>query len=403
MTRRAAILFLLTQDLESPSGLGRYWPLARELARLGHPVTIATLHPDFSSLKETRFRRDGVDIWYVAPMHVQKRGNHKSYYSTPQLIGVTMRATAALTRAALSVRADVVHVGKPHPMNSVAGLIGSKARGTRLFLDCDDYEAALGHFGGDWQRRGVSLFEDNMPRHVDHITTHTGFNRDRLLELGIPAAKITYLPNGVERERFAEPAAAAVETLRANLDLAGRQVVGYFGSLSLPSHPLSLLLEAFEQVRALRSGTVLLLVGGGEAFEPLRQRFPNAGAGQSVVLAGHVPPAHVPLYYRLADVSVDPVFDDDVARGRCPLKMFESWASGVPFVTGDVGDRRLLSGTPAASALTRPGDPTALAMAIVDVLDHREVANALRQRGLDRVQRFWWDELVTDVERLYEL
>ena len=29
------IIFLLTQDLESPSGLGRYWPLAKELARLG--------------------------------------------------------------------------------------------------------------------------------------------------------------------------------------------------------------------------------------------------------------------------------------------------------------------------------------------------------------------------------
>ena len=29
------ILFLLTQDLESPSGLGRYLPLAKELGKLG--------------------------------------------------------------------------------------------------------------------------------------------------------------------------------------------------------------------------------------------------------------------------------------------------------------------------------------------------------------------------------
>jgi len=32
------ILFLLTQDLESPSGLGRYLPLAKELGKLGNTV-----------------------------------------------------------------------------------------------------------------------------------------------------------------------------------------------------------------------------------------------------------------------------------------------------------------------------------------------------------------------------
>jgi len=31
------ITFLLTQSLEDSSGLGRYFPLTKELARLGHP------------------------------------------------------------------------------------------------------------------------------------------------------------------------------------------------------------------------------------------------------------------------------------------------------------------------------------------------------------------------------
>ena len=45
------IHFLLTQDLESPSGLGRYFPMARELVRLGHQVTISALHSDYANLK----------------------------------------------------------------------------------------------------------------------------------------------------------------------------------------------------------------------------------------------------------------------------------------------------------------------------------------------------------------
>ncbi len=45
------ILFLLTQDLDSPSGAGRYQPMAKYLTKLGHQVTIAALHSNYFSLK----------------------------------------------------------------------------------------------------------------------------------------------------------------------------------------------------------------------------------------------------------------------------------------------------------------------------------------------------------------
>ena len=37
------ITFLLTQSLEDPSGLGRYFPLAKELARPGNEVNILAI------------------------------------------------------------------------------------------------------------------------------------------------------------------------------------------------------------------------------------------------------------------------------------------------------------------------------------------------------------------------
>ncbi len=66
------ILFLLTQDLESPAGVGRYFPWAQGLARLGHQVSIAALHANYAALKKTHFEAGGVDIQYVAQMHVLK-------------------------------------------------------------------------------------------------------------------------------------------------------------------------------------------------------------------------------------------------------------------------------------------------------------------------------------------
>jgi len=116
------IVFLLSQSLDSPSGLGRYGPLARELANLGHKVDIFALHPAFGELDKTSLEVDGVQVHYVAQMHVMKSGNSKSYYSTSQLVRVTLKATWHLSRSAIQTKADIVHIGKPHPMNSIAGI-----------------------------------------------------------------------------------------------------------------------------------------------------------------------------------------------------------------------------------------------------------------------------------------
>lgn len=395
------ILFLLTQDSQSPSGLGRYFPLARGLARLGHQVSIAALHGDFASLQQTRLVEGEVNVHYVSQMHVLKQGSEKTYYSTPQLLGLTMKATWGLSRAALNSPADIVHIGKPHPMNSLAGLLARYLKNETVFLDCDDFEAASNRFESSLQQRVVSSFENKMPLWVHHVTTHTTYLRNRLLALGIPAERVSYLPNGVDPERFAPPEPGQIEELRSRLDLTGKKVVAFIGSLSLPSHPVDLLLEAFGQIHQILPESVLLLVGGGEDYHRLEAQSVDMGLGQAVRFCGRVPPDQVLLYYHLADVCVDPVHDDDAARGRSPLKLFESWICGIPFVTADVGDRALLLGDPPAGMLARPSDAGALSQAIIEVLENPNLSQLLCQRGLERVQDYYWDHLAEELDGIY--
>lgn len=395
------LLYLLTQDLESPSGLGRYLPLAKEMAHRGHQVYIAALHPHLEAVDELQFVQEGVNVRYVAPMHVWKRDSTKGYFDWKRLLAVSAEATKRLTLAALKTGVDIIHICKPHPMNSLAGLAVSKLRRTRLLVDCDDFEAASGHFSAPWQKTLVSLFERWTPRFADIVTTNTEFMQMKLASWGVPEHRIIYLPNGVDQSRFEDPGEERVQALRRHLDLPGGKTVIYVGSLSRPSHRVDLLLDSFPLIRNAEPDCSLLLVGGGEELDELKARAEAQGMKAAIRFCGRVPPADISAYYRLADVSVEPLYDDDASRGRSPLKLFESWICGVPFVTADVGDRRRLIGKPEAAVLVAPGSRQALADGILRVLRDPKTAETLRRRGLEKAQAYTWDRLCHRLEAAY--
>jgi glycosyltransferase involved in cell wall biosynthesis len=395
------VTYLLTQSLESPSGLGRYWPMAYEMVRLGHEVEINALHPNIGSLQESNFIKDGVLVRYVAPMHVQKKDSEKNYYPAIHLLALSAKASWNLSRAGLQSRADIVHVGKPHPMNSLAGLMMRTYQRIPLILDCDDYEAESNRFSGRWQQWGVRFFENKVPHQANIITTNTFFTKERMVSLGIPKDNIIYLPNGVDRQRFQNPTTSQIESLRAELGLVDKKVIVFIGTLSIKSHPVDLLLGALPDILRAVPNSILLLVGGGEDLQSLKSQAINLGVANQVRFCGRILPEQVPAYYYLADVSVDPVLDNNVARARSPLKMFESWACGTPFVTGDVGDRRITAGDPPAALLTQAGNPHSLSDGIIKIITDCVLAKELSEQGFQKVENYYWDKLSIQLDRVY--
>jgi len=411
------IVFLLTQSLEDPSGLGRYFPLTKELARLGHEVNILALHPDFGSLARRRLQVNGVEVHYVGQMHVRKVGSQKTYFSTFGLARVALASSLRMSFRALLEETDAIHLGKPHPINGVAALGAKFLRGKRLYLDCDDYEADSNRFSGRWQRAVVALFEDHLPRFASGMTVNTRFTHERNVALGFPEDRIVYVPNGVDRDRFANVDLGKVQHLRRELGLDDKKVVAYVGSMSLVNHPVDLLLEAFAIVRGRCDDTVLILAGGGEDYDFLRRRAEELGLGDASIFVGRVSPETVPYYLSMADVSVEPVHDDLTARARSPLKIFESLAVGTPVVTGDVGDRRSILGAPPqspptlggkfcdgeAGLLVEAGHAQALAEGILAIVEDSDLAQAMGEAALRLRERYYWDVLVQKFVKVYNL
>ncbi len=394
------ITFLLTQDLSYPSGLGRYWPLAKELVRLGHEVEIIALHHAFGNLKRRSWKEAGVGIHYVGQMHVRQVGARKLYFDTLNLVKVVTASTWNMTVRAILAKTDVFHLGKPQPINGLAALVGARLfRRKPLYLDCDDYEAESNRFSAAWQKRAFVLFEDNLPKFTKGVTVNTRFLAERNAALGYPKERIVYVPNGIDRDRFGHVDSQLVQGLRESLGLKGKKVVLYVGSLSLANHPVGLLLEAFAILSRRIKEAVLVLVGGGEDYDLICCRVREMGLGDRVIVVGRVEPHFVPYYLKLGHVSVDPVYDDVVARARSPLKLFESMALGVPVVTGDVGDRREILGQ--AGLLVAPGDAEALAEGIMAMLQDEDRAKAMAEAALEMRERYYWDVLVKDFAKVY--
>ena len=390
------ITFLLTQSLERPSGLGRYWPMARVLAAQGHQVTIFALHPGWSGLAPRQYTRDQVCVHYVGAMHIQQTAGGKRYYSSLQFLIVVLLATWRLTWHALRAPSDLIVLAKAQPMNGVAGILAHLLRRIPLWLDCDDYETGSNRFANRWQRRVVAWFESRLPQWADGVSVNTEFMRKYVLARGVAPERVCLLPNGVERERFRHMNDTAVERLREQWHLRDRRCVAYVGSLSLVNHAVDILLAAFAEVARDLADVLLLIVGDGEDAAEVQGLARQLGVSERTRFLGRIPPAEVPAYYRLAAVSVDPVRDDEASQARSPLKLFESWAAGVPFVTGDVGDRHTLLADGLNGILVTPDDPIALAKGIKRVLQTQSLAESLRQNGLTTVEGFWWDVLIQD-------
>lgn len=395
------ILFLLTQSLSDPSGLGRYWPLARQMARLGYPVEIAALHPAFDRLKEKVFFRDGVKVSYVAQMHVRLDGNRRLYFNPGQLMLVAASAAIALARAALASRADVIHIAKAQPMNGLAGWLGARLRKRPMYLDCDDDETASNRFAGEWQRSMVRWWEQRLPVEAKRVTVNTSYLRDRCIRNGISEERIVLVPNGFDPERFKAPAAEQVDSIRQRWGLSDKQVVLYLGSVSFTNHPILLLLEAFEQVRQNNPSAKLLIVGGGEDYDRLAGELKKRGLEKAAVMTGRVDPDEVASFYAASQIVVDPVLDDDAGRARSPLKIVESLAMGVPVVTGNTGDRALTLEGGRAGVLVKPGSAEALADGLLNLMKDQTQYKRMRAEARIVSKKFRWDQLAREFVKVY--
>jgi len=165
---------------------------------------------------------------------------------------------------------------------------------------------------------------------------------------------VDVVPNGVDPARFAAPTPVG----------APRPfTVGFVGTLK-PWHGLPALVEAFAALRAARPDARLRIVGDGPGRGALEEHLRARGLRDAADLVGAVAPAAVPAELRRMDAAVAP-YPPLERFYFSPLKVVEAMAAGVPVVASAVGDLPALVRDGGEGLLVPPGDPAALAGALL--------------------------------------
>jgi glycosyltransferase involved in cell wall biosynthesis len=244
---------------------------------------------------------------------------------------------------------DVLHAHQARA-NALLGFLGRRTAGP-LVIKVAGLDVPRGH--GLRTRLRLALLTQ-----ADAVVALTEGMRAELQALGVPAARLHVIPNGVDGDRFRPPTAGERARARAarGLDPA-HTIVLYLGRLEHVKGA-DLALAAFSDLarNGAAEGVTLLIAGDGPLMPELQDAAHSLAGGRVELLGAISDPVEL---YRTADLVIAPSRSEGLSN-----TLLEAMASGLAILATAVGGNRELLQDGVTARLVPPArDPLAGALA----------------------------------------
>jgi len=298
----------------------RAMPMAQQLSRRGHDVTLFAVSNDHSY--RPAWIRDGAVRVCTTP--------NLAFAGTAE--GYGLLDTPVRCLLAFSDRYDIVHMFDHKPNATLPGF-PARLRGARLVADWGDWWGGPGGINDVPTRRFHTIasieswWEERSKLWADGVVTISSVLYERALDLGCRPQHTAWIPTGASIDRIQPiPIASARQQLGIPLD---RPVVGFIG---MGQGDLGIVMQALREL----PDVWLMVIGRSR---PETKHLAEAyGVGERLWQTGFVPDDQVGLYLSCADVMCLPMEDRAANRGRFPNKLLDYLAAGRPVVASPVGD-----------------------------------------------------------------
>jgi len=378
------ILFLTDNfPPETNAPATRTFEHTRRWVRSGAKVCVVTTAPNspagkiFAGYRNRIYQREQLEgietirVWtYITANEgfIRRTLDYMSFMVTGFLAGLFVR------------RVDVIVCTSPQFFTACAAYVLSVFKRRPFVFELRDLWPdsilAVGVMRESGAIRALKRLEYFLYRKAAIIVSVTHSFKQVLSSNGVPADKITVIPNGADLVAF-QPGEKPQDLVERH-GLSGKFVAAYIGTIGM-AHGLSTILEAAEKLRADKR-IAFVVVGDGAERSMLQERAASRGLS-NVIFVGPVGKEDVKRYWRLCDAGLVLLKDRPVFRHVLPSKMFEAMATARPIVLGVLGESVGVLEAAQAGMVIPPEDADALARTLIVLAAAPDRAIAMGVRG----------------------
>lgn len=340
-------ILYLHQYFNTPDMAGgtRSFELARRLVELGHCVHMVTSDRGRKGRGWRQSVESGINVhWSAVPYD-----NGMSYAA--RLRAFVQFATRASSRAA-SLRADVVFASSTPLTIVLPALYAARRLRIPIVFEVRDLwpavPIAMGAIKNPFAIRAALWLEQLAYQNSRHIIALAPGMKDHVVAKGVPAERVTVIPNGSDVEIFAKAAGTGAEIRARHEWLRARPMVLYCGAIGRVNG-VDYLARVAASVYPRNPEIRFVVIGKGSEERRLRDLAAELGVlGKTFFVLGAIAKKDVPSWLDAADVSVALIngprilwehstqnkFFDALAAGRPVLSNFRGWQSIIAEAAG---------------------------------------------------------------------
>jgi colanic acid biosynthesis glycosyl transferase WcaI len=369
--------------------------VCEDLVAAGHDVTVITTTPHYNRDAAAEAVQPLTRHWGRLVQTSRYRGM-RVYHTLmprkgPSSVG---RVLAWALFHALSVTVGVMSVGRvdvlvtpspPLTMGIAAWLLSRVKRAPYIYSVLElhpDIAISLGLVRRPVLIRFLFALERFVYARAARLTVIAEAMRRRVIAKGVPAAKVTLIPNFVDTTvALAVPRPNPFSRAHGLDDCF---VVSYAGNVG-PAQGLEALIDAAAALRDLPRVRIVV-VGGGILWQTLADRIAAAGL-DNVVLLPHQPFDAVPDIYGASDLCVV-AQSATTTSDAVPSKVYRIMGAGKPVLAMTVpgSDLATLVGDAGGGVVVSAADPAAIARAIREAAATPEACRAMGEAGRAHVE-----------------
>lgn len=360
-----------------------YYRQAKKLVEMGHEIFIITIQrpnmPKFEIM-------DGVSVYRFPSYTISKIG-----YEIPHFL----KLTQIIKKVYNEHKLDVLEFATQDFLTSIPALYIKKWINVPIIVTVNGLPG-ISWFSGNRIVDGVGYVYTNLIgkriiKAADGVRLLSSSLYGDLLKFGVDGGKMKTIHRGVDITVF-HPYYDEYD-VRKELEIKEDDIFVLFVGRLIKMKGIEYLIRAIKDLIPLYSNLKLVIVGDGDAQEE-NERMASS-IKENVMFTGYRNDTY--RFMCAADIAVLP----SLCEG-CPNIVLEAMACGTPVIASRVGAVQDIIENDETGIIVEPKDVEGLKKTLVRLMEDRELAKKMGERGRERVEKeFTWDAICRELEKFY--